>query len=42
MMSFYYNLSKGLEIILVGKARIISYFVNQSSIVVMFYTLNCG
>ena len=42
MMSYYYNLSKGLEIILVGNARIISYFVNQSSIVVMFDTLNCG
>ena len=41
-MSFYYNLRKGLEIILVGKARIISYFLNQSSIVVTFYTLNCG
>ena len=41
-MSSYYNLRKGLEIILVGKALIIFYFVNQSSIVVMFYTLNYG
>ena len=42
MMSFYYTLSEGLEIILVGKARLISYFVNQSSIVGMFQTLTGG